>query len=389
VLAQHEAALDGGEDGLEHGRPQQPGLLPLREGRLADAGGGPRLAGDGEDDEIRPLAVVAETATTEATPQLFTGQRYEASSGLYDFRARWYDPEAGRFLSVDPIVQDVADPQTHNAYGYVRNNPVNFVDPDGLGFWKTLWNVVKLVLAAAAIVVAVVFQQYYLAAFLSLTASTINFAQNPSLINGLLLAGSAYLAFGGGNLGTLGSLAGGTIASGGTGADGLLSLAQLGVISEAGGSLVNSAKEMAKSQSTNNPIGPEPGSRAAEIESNPAARIAVRTAIDRSGQWLEYQKEEGRPKSHAGATVRSEDGGYRVGKPDPYVLSQGREPTDNLAWGNIRGAMAVGGVVRGTPDPEQLGRRSRMAGGIPIYIQTPDRTIHVFEHGRAPSVVPP
>jgi RHS repeat-associated protein len=75
--------------------------------------------------------VVAETTPTEATAQLFTGQRLEATSGLYDFRARWYDPEAGRFLSVDPVVQSASDPQTVNGYGYVRNNPVNLTDPTG------------------------------------------------------------------------------------------------------------------------------------------------------------------------------------------------------------------------------------------------------------------
>jgi RHS repeat-associated protein len=75
--------------------------------------------------------VVAESADTEVTARLFTGQRYESRAGLYDFRARWYDAETGRFLSVDPVVQDVADPQTHNGYGYVLNNPVNRVDPDG------------------------------------------------------------------------------------------------------------------------------------------------------------------------------------------------------------------------------------------------------------------
>jgi RHS repeat-associated protein len=75
--------------------------------------------------------VVAETTPTEATAQLFTGQRLEATSGLYDFRARWYDPEAGRFLSVDPILQDPHDPQFVNGYSYVRNRPTVAADPDG------------------------------------------------------------------------------------------------------------------------------------------------------------------------------------------------------------------------------------------------------------------
>jgi RHS repeat-associated protein len=93
--------------------------------------------------------VVAESTDTEYTPRLFTGQRYEPVSGLYDFRARWYDAETGRFLSVDPIVQELADPQTHNAYSYARNNPTNLVDPDGRA-WK---GILKIVIGVLGVVV--------------------------------------------------------------------------------------------------------------------------------------------------------------------------------------------------------------------------------------------
>jgi large repetitive protein len=37
------------------------------------------------------------------TDRRFTGQRWEASLGLYDYRARFYDPTLGRFLQPDPI----------------------------------------------------------------------------------------------------------------------------------------------------------------------------------------------------------------------------------------------------------------------------------------------
>jgi RHS repeat-associated protein len=80
---------------------------------------------------FEPFGKVVAEDGSEAPQRLFTGQRHEPESGLYDFRARWYDPEAGRFLSVDPVVQSPSDPQTVNGYGYVRNNPVNLVDPDG------------------------------------------------------------------------------------------------------------------------------------------------------------------------------------------------------------------------------------------------------------------
>ena len=81
-----------------------------------------------------PYGLVLQEESTEATPRLFTGKRYQGAAGLYDFGARWYDPEAGRFASIDPIVQALGDPQTHNAYGYVRNNPITLTDSDGRFF---------------------------------------------------------------------------------------------------------------------------------------------------------------------------------------------------------------------------------------------------------------
>jgi RHS repeat-associated protein len=62
--------------------------------------------------------VIAETSNpTEESAQLFTGQKLDTRSGLYDFKARWYDPEAGVFLSVDPVVADARDPQSYNLNG--------------------------------------------------------------------------------------------------------------------------------------------------------------------------------------------------------------------------------------------------------------------------------
>jgi RHS repeat-associated protein len=52
---------------------------------------------------------------------------------LDNFGARMYGPVLGRFTSPDaPLVdQDAGDPQSWNLYGYVRNNPLSFVDPTG------------------------------------------------------------------------------------------------------------------------------------------------------------------------------------------------------------------------------------------------------------------
>lgn len=62
---------------------------------------------------------------------LFTGERYNSSTGLYYLRARWMDPETGRFLSMDPWLGDAKEPATLNAYAYAASNPIDRIDPSG------------------------------------------------------------------------------------------------------------------------------------------------------------------------------------------------------------------------------------------------------------------
>lgn len=51
-------------------------------------------------------------------------------TGLMDVGARKYDPQLGRFLSVDPKM-DTENPQQLNAYTYANDNPVTYSDPSG------------------------------------------------------------------------------------------------------------------------------------------------------------------------------------------------------------------------------------------------------------------
>jgi RHS repeat-associated protein len=131
----------------------------------------------------------------QAIDRRFTGQRWEASLGLYDYQARFYDPALGRFLQPDPLVQtdskdptpylplavsyanpkvleqwnqlqrarlpreaqapntpSAFDPQFLNRYAYARHNPLAYVDDSGHIAWWVVGGVVGGVVGLGAYV---------------------------------------------------------------------------------------------------------------------------------------------------------------------------------------------------------------------------------------------
>ncbi len=66
-----------------------------------------------------------EVASGDGTEYGFTDKAEDASTGLKYFGARFYDPEVGRFISMDPAKQGI------NYYAYCNNNPLAYTDPDG------------------------------------------------------------------------------------------------------------------------------------------------------------------------------------------------------------------------------------------------------------------
>ncbi|MCW5723375.1 MAG: RHS repeat-associated core domain-containing protein [Maricaulaceae bacterium] len=71
---------------------------------------------------------VEEPYSASGQPFRYTGQRRDGETGLYYYRARYYDPALGRFLQTDPVLY--ADQM--NLYAYVGNNPLMFTDPSGM-----------------------------------------------------------------------------------------------------------------------------------------------------------------------------------------------------------------------------------------------------------------
>jgi RHS repeat-associated protein len=71
---------------------------------------------------------------TITNPFQYTAREFDSETGLYYYRARYYDPSAGRFLTEDPL----RFRSSINFYPYVSNSPVDLNDPTGQ--FPTSWH---------------------------------------------------------------------------------------------------------------------------------------------------------------------------------------------------------------------------------------------------------
>ena len=78
-----------------------------------------------------PYGVVTYTAGTSQTDFGFTGEQYGDSTTLLYLRARYYNPNDGRFMSRDTWSGDVNNPLSFNKWMYTEGNPINRIDPSG------------------------------------------------------------------------------------------------------------------------------------------------------------------------------------------------------------------------------------------------------------------
>lgn len=73
--------------------------------------------------------ITAESDDTVEFRYSYTGRELDAETGLYYYRARYYDPATARFIGEDPLGLTAGDV---NVYRYVGNNPMTMTDPSGL-----------------------------------------------------------------------------------------------------------------------------------------------------------------------------------------------------------------------------------------------------------------
>jgi len=78
--------------------------------------------------EYSAYGQVAASDPNHPNPYMFTGRRFDIETGLYYYRARYYNPHIGRFMQTDPVGYGAG----MNLYAYCGNNPIGRADPSGL-----------------------------------------------------------------------------------------------------------------------------------------------------------------------------------------------------------------------------------------------------------------
>ncbi len=68
---------------------------------------------------------------TDPNAYLFVGEQLDPNAHFYYLRARWMDPQLGRFASFDRFSGIASEPRSLHKYLYAENDPVNRVDPSG------------------------------------------------------------------------------------------------------------------------------------------------------------------------------------------------------------------------------------------------------------------
>jgi len=139
------------------------------------------------------------SGTAVGNPFGFACKRYDPTTALFHFGARWYDPALGRFISPDPL-GFVDGP---NPYAYCAGDPVNFVDPWGLRAGpsaleklRALWALTRVIQTAQSVsrpagaldgLRAQLYDEFVADPVRQLRESIQTFREDPSLPNALYL----------------------------------------------------------------------------------------------------------------------------------------------------------------------------------------------------------
>ena len=139
-------------------------------------------------------------------PFRYRSYYYDTETDLYFLKTRYYDPEIGRFMTIDDI--SYLDPDSINGlnlYAYCGNNPIMYSDPNGTLKWYHWLGIIGAVIVVAAATV--------------LTCGAAGIAIGGVGLAGAVIHGAAVGALIGAGIGVVGGVAAGAIYSAITGAD--------------------------------------------------------------------------------------------------------------------------------------------------------------------------
>jgi RHS repeat-associated protein len=90
----------------------------------------------------------------------FASHPFDAESGLFYMRKRYYAPELGRFVTADPLAvyqpeRFLGNPKGLHPFVYALNDPLNTIDPTGLSFWSVLGAIVGVIVGVIAAIAVV------------------------------------------------------------------------------------------------------------------------------------------------------------------------------------------------------------------------------------------
>jgi RHS repeat-associated protein len=81
---------------------------------------------------FEPYGTTTQSGTSTGNSQQYTGRENDGT-GIYYYRARYYNPSTARFISEDPIGFRGGT----NIYAYAAWNPISYIDPLGLAVWDS------------------------------------------------------------------------------------------------------------------------------------------------------------------------------------------------------------------------------------------------------------
>ncbi|AFD06646.1 RHS repeat-associated core domain protein [Solitalea canadensis DSM 3403] len=118
----------------EEGRAISTGGSYKYEYNLSDHLGNVRVSFDKtgllQEDEYYAFGLRKSVFNGSSNLYLYNGKELQSELNQYDYGARFYDPVLGRWNVVDPLSEKM---RRHSPYNYAFDNPVRFIDPDGMG----------------------------------------------------------------------------------------------------------------------------------------------------------------------------------------------------------------------------------------------------------------